>query len=148
MISVLTYLLLCLLVCPSHSVPVERAGEHLGDSPGDSDTDSDEEYEGYANDDIMAVYKELETEDASILTAIELLYTTYVHDHIHDVPLLTILEQEPHSVTIMVKPKEMQPNSQVSQSPIPPWRPANMSFARSSCSMSAYLPTASHMSII
>ena len=130
MISVLTYLLLCLLVCPSHSVPVERAGEHLGDSPGDSDTDSDEEYEGYANDDIMAVYKELETEDASILTAIELLYTTYVHDHIHDVPLLTILEQEPHSVTIMVKPKEMQPNTQVSQSHITPCRPANMFFAR------------------
>ena len=130
MTSVFTCLLLCLLVCPSHSVPLERAGEHLGDNPGDSDTESDEHYEGYADDDIMAVYKELETEDASILTAIELLYTTYVHDHIHDVPLLTILEQEPHSVTIMVKPKQMQPNTQVSQSPLPPYRPANNSCAR------------------
>ena len=80
-----------------------------------TDIESEEEYVDY---DDISVYERLEKEDESILTEIEKLYTAFMHhehdhDHLHQVPLLSISEQEPHSMTIMVQPEQIQPDTMV-----------------------------------
>jgi len=75
----------------------------------DSDDDEDDE---------TSIYESIRDEDQDILTKIEKLYAAFKshehhHGHLPDLPLLSIVEQEPHSMTIRVKPKEVQPDTMV-----------------------------------
>ena len=75
---------------------------------------SEEEY----NDDV-SVYESIRDENQDILTKIEKLYSAFRshehhHGHLPDLPLLSIVEQEPHSMTIRVKPREVMPDTMVS----------------------------------
>ena len=73
--------------------------------------ESEEEYDDH---DDVSVYERLEKEDEAIFTDIEKLYTAFTHsDHLHQVPLLSIFGQEPHSITIMVQPEQIQPDTMV-----------------------------------
>jgi hypothetical protein len=78
---------------------------------------SDEEYDDKDEDD-NSVYETIRDENQDILTKIEKLYTAFRsdehhHGHLPDLPLLSIVEQEPHSMTIMLKPREVQPDTMV-----------------------------------
>ena len=78
-----------------------------------------EEYDDAEEDDI-SVYETIRDENQDILTKIEKLYTAFKsHEHHHghkpDLPLLSIVEQEPHSMTIRLKPKEVMPDTMVSK---------------------------------
>ena len=75
---------------------------------------TEEEY----NDDV-SVYESIRDENQDILTKIEKLYSAFRshehhHGHLPDLPLLSIVEQEPHSMTIRVKPREVMPDTMVS----------------------------------
>jgi len=70
------------------------------------------------NEDDISIYESIRDENQDILTKIEKLYTAFKshehhHGHLPDIPLLSIVEQEPHSMTIMVKPKEVKPDTMV-----------------------------------
>ena len=74
--------------------------------------------EEYDEEDDISVYETIRDENHDILTKIEKLYTAFRshehhHGHLPDLPLLSIVEQEPHSMTIMVKPKEVVPDTMV-----------------------------------
>ena len=74
--------------------------------------------EEYEKEDDVSVYETIRDENHDILTKIEKLYTAFKshehhHGHLPDLPLLSIVEQEPHSMTIMLKPKEVQPDTMV-----------------------------------
>jgi hypothetical protein len=78
---------------------------------------SDEEYDDEEEDD-NSVYETIRDENQDILTKIEKLYTAFRshehhHGHLPALPLLSIVEQEPHSMTIMLKPREVQPDTMV-----------------------------------
>jgi hypothetical protein len=118
--SVSVFLLIAVMAFPGHSYPVERDKDVINiekyaitHKNSDNESNSNEDFEEYNNDDEMSVYKSLEKEDETILTEIEKLYTAFVHDHMNEVPLLSILAQEPHSLTIMVQPKQVQPDRMV-----------------------------------
>ena len=71
-------------------------------------------------EDDISVYETIRDENQDILTKIEKLYTAFKshehhHGHIPDLPLLSIVEQEPHSMTIRLKPKEVMPDTMVSK---------------------------------
>ena len=117
------FLLIAAKAYTGHSYPVERdkdvinneesASMDIAHTNNEDKSNSNEEYAEYADDDEMSVYKLLENEDETILTEIEKLYTAFVHDHLNEVPLLRILAQKPHSLTIMVQPKHVHPNTMV-----------------------------------
>ena len=78
---------------------------------------AEEEYDEEDEDDV-SVYETIRDENHDILTKIEKLYTAFKshehhHGHLPDLPLLSIVEQEPHSMTIMVKPREVVPDTMV-----------------------------------
>ena len=71
------------------------------------------------DDDDVSVYESIRDENQDILTKIEKLYSAFRshehhHGHLPDLPLLSIVEQEPHSMTIRVKPREVMPDTMVS----------------------------------
>ena len=76
-----------------------------------------EEYD----EDEISIYESIRDENQDILTKIEKLYTAFKshehhHGHLPDIPLVSIVEQEPHTMTIMLKPKEVKPDTMVSLS--------------------------------
>jgi hypothetical protein len=78
---------------------------------------NDEDYDSESD---LSIYESIHYENVSILTKIERLYNafksqTLQHDrhHWHEFPLLSIVETEPHSMTIMLKPKELKPDTMV-----------------------------------
>ena len=95
---------ICLVLGASHALPAARTSEEH-DILYDDDVIDD--------DDDMSVYKELESEDYSILTELEKLYTAYMHETTHDTPLLSILDQGAHSMTILVRPRYHHPDTKV-----------------------------------
>ena len=118
--SVAVFLLMGVMAFPSHSNPVERDKNFTNNEQpafthknNENESNSNEDYAECEDDDEMSVYKRLEKEDKTILTEIEKLYTAFVHDHLNEVPLLSILAQKPHSLTIMVQPKLVHPNTVV-----------------------------------
>ena len=80
------------------------------------------EEDDYYDEDIdggYSVYESIRDENHDILTKIEKLYTAFKsHEHysghLPDIPLLSIARKEPHKMIIMVKPKEVQPDTLVS----------------------------------
>jgi len=75
---------------------------------------SSEEEDG----DDVSVYESIRDENQDILTKIEKLYSAFRshehhHGHLPDLPLLSIVEQEPHSMTIRIKPREVMPDTMV-----------------------------------
>ena len=57
-------------------------------------------------------------EDIELLTKIEILYNAFKsqdhqHKHPHKFPLLSVVETEPHSMTIMVTPELLKPETMV-----------------------------------
>jgi hypothetical protein len=122
MSSVAIFLLIAVTAFPGKSNPVERDKDVINSeqiismdiSHKNNENESKlNDYAEYEDDDEMSVYKLLEKEDETILTEIEKLYTAFVHDHLNEVPLLRILAQKPHSLTIMVQPKLVHPNTMV-----------------------------------
>ena len=89
----------------------------MGDNEFKVMLSSDEGYDDEDEDDV-SVYETIRDENQDILTKIEKLYTAFRshehhHGHLPDLPLLSIVEQEPHSMTIMVKPREVVPDTMV-----------------------------------
>jgi len=73
-----------------------------------------EEYD----DNNVSIYESIRDENQDILTKIEKLYSAFKsHEHHHghqpDLPLVSMVEQEPHSMTIRLKPKEIMPDTMV-----------------------------------
>ena len=71
----------------------------------------------YSKNDI-SIYDLIRDENVAILTKIERLYNAFKsqihrHENQHQFPLLTIVETDPHSMTIMVKPEEFKPDTMV-----------------------------------
>ena len=80
--------------------------------------DNDEDYDSAESD--ISIYESIKDEKYSILTKIERLYNTFKshpvhhdldHDHDHDLPLLSIASKEPQSITIMIKPRQLKPDT-------------------------------------
>ena len=74
--------------------------------------------EEYEDDDDVSIYDSIRDENRDILTKIEKLYSAFKsHEHHHghqpDLPLVSMLEQEPHSMTIRLKPREVMPDTMV-----------------------------------
>ena len=74
-----------------------------------------EEYD----EDHASIYESIRDENQDILTKIEKLYSAFKsHEHPHghqpDLPLVSMVEQEPHSMTIRLKPREIMPDTMVS----------------------------------
>ena len=118
--SVAMFLLIAVMALPGNSYPEERDKNVINNEEpaisnknNENESHSNEDYVEYEDDDEMSVYERLEKEDETILTEIEKLYTAFVHDHLNEVPLLSILAQKPHSLTIMVQPKHVHPNTMV-----------------------------------
>ena len=93
-----------LILGTSHALPTARSSDEQ-DILYDDDILDD--------DDNLSVYKELESEDYSILTELEKLYTAYMHETKHDTPLLSILDQGEHTMTILVRPRHHHQNTKV-----------------------------------
>ena len=79
---------------------------------------SDEKEEDYDSESDVSVYESIRDEKEAILTKIERLYNAFKsqahqHEHLHEFPLVSIVETEPHSMTIMVKPKQLKPDTMV-----------------------------------
>ena len=79
--------------------------------------DNDEDYQ---SDSEHSIYESIKNENISILTKIEKLYNafkTYTADHDrrhpHEIPLLSIVTTEPHSMTVRIKPRKLEPDSMV-----------------------------------
>ena len=73
-----------------------------------------EEYD----EDNASIYESIRDENQDILTKIEKLYSAFKsHEHHHghrpDLPLVSMVEQEPHSMTIRLKPREVMPDTMV-----------------------------------
>ena len=71
----------------------------------------------YSKNDI-SIYDLIRDENVAILTKIERLYNAFKsqihqHENQYQFPLLTIVETDPHSMTIMVKPEEFKPDTMV-----------------------------------
>ena len=113
--SMAVFLMIAVMTFPGHSYPLERDKDVINNEQPSitHENNENEDYAEYGDDDEMSVYKRLEKEDENILTEIEKLYTAFVHTHLNEVPLLSILAQEPHSLTIMVQPKLVHPNTMV-----------------------------------
>ena len=114
------FLLIAVMAFPGNSYPEERDQNVINNEEpaisnknNENESHSNEDYVEYEDDDEMSVYERLEKEDETILTEIEKLYTAFIHDHLNEVPLLSILAQETHSLTIMVQPKHVHPNTMV-----------------------------------
>jgi len=63
----------------------------------------------------ISVYDSIRDSSPEILTAVERRYKSHKQHH-HDEdqsPLLSLVTQQPHSMTIMMKPSKMEPESQV-----------------------------------
>ena len=72
-------------------------------------------YSEESDDDFyLSVYDSIRDSSPEILTAVERRYKSHKQHH-HDelTPLLSLITKEPHSMTIMMKPKKMEPESQV-----------------------------------
>ena len=74
---------------------------------------------GYETESHLSIYESIKDEKSSILTKIERLYNAFkshpVHqDQDHEFPLLTIDSSEPHSVTIKIQTRHLQPDTMVS----------------------------------
>ena len=77
-----------------------------------------EKEEDYDSESDVSVYESIRDEKEAILTKIERLYNAFKsqahqHEHLHEFPLVSIVETEPHSMTIMVKPKQLKPDTMV-----------------------------------
>ena len=89
------------------------------DSPLTSSSEESGE-EDYDSENDVSIYESIRNENVSILTKIERLYNAFKsqtlqheHHHSHEFPLLSIVEAEPHSMTIMLKPRQLKPDSMV-----------------------------------
>ena len=73
------------------------------------------EYSEDSEDDFyLSVYASIRDSNPEILTAVERRYKSHKQHHHEDLtPLLSLVTQEPHSMTIMMKPNKMEPESQV-----------------------------------
>ena len=108
--------ILFLTIGKQFSSPMKRNEYEVMLSKIEEKEDYDEEI-----DDGYSIYESIRDENHDILTKIEKLYTAFKsdehhHEHLPDIPLLSIVKQEPHTMTIMVKPKEFQTDTLVSGS--------------------------------
>merc|ERR1711997_1303913 len=72
-------------------------------------------YSDESEDDFfLSIYDSIRDSSPDILTAVERRYKSHKQHHHEDLtPLLSLVTQEPHSMTIMMKPSKMEPESQV-----------------------------------
>ena len=62
----------------------------------------------------MSIYDSIRDSNPEILTAVERRYKSHKQHHHEDLtPLLSLVTQEPHSMTIMLVPSKMEPQSQI-----------------------------------
>ena len=62
----------------------------------------------------VTVYDSIRDSRPEILTTVERRYKSHKQHHHEDLtPLLSLITQEPHSMTIMMKPNKMEPQSKV-----------------------------------
>ena len=64
----------------------------------------------------LSIYESIKDEKSSILTKIERLYNAFKSHPVHqdqEFPLLTIDSSEPHSVTIKIQTRHLQPDTMV-----------------------------------
>ena len=85
-----------------------------------NDTDLiSEDYPVYSEeseeDFFLSIYDSIRDSSPDILTAVERRYKSHKqHHHDEDLsPLLSLVTQEPHSMTIMMKPSKMEPQSKI-----------------------------------
>ena len=79
--------------------------------------DNEEDYESESE---HSIYASIKNENISILTKIERLYNAFKsytadHDrhHPHEIPLLSIVTTEPHTLTVRIKPRKLEPDTMV-----------------------------------
>ena len=84
-----------------------------------NDTDlSSSDYSVYSEeteeDFYVSVYDSIRDSSPDILTAVERRYKSHKQHHHEDLsPLLSLVTQEPHSMTIMMKPSKMEAQSKI-----------------------------------
>ena len=80
----------------------------------------EDDNDDYKSESELSIYESIKNENILILTKIERLYNAFKsytadHDshHPHEIPLISIVTTEPHSMTVRIKPKKLEPDSMV-----------------------------------
>ena len=102
---------LCLFLIPCCSIPVGKDKDDLKELTNEDDFLED--FPEEEQRDKMWVYKSLKAEEEAYLNDIEKLYMAFIDHHGKEVPLLRNLDEEVHSLSFLVQPRELQPNTMV-----------------------------------
>ena len=80
----------------------------------------EDDNDDYESESELSIYESIKNENILILTKIEKLYNSFKsytadHDrhHPHEIPLTSIVTTEPHSLTVRIKLRRLEPDSMV-----------------------------------
>lgn len=82
--------------------------EYHDDYSDDFEYSEDEDLTDYES-----VYDSIRDEIPELLTQVERKYKTHIQHQHGESPLLSLVTREPHTMTIMMKPMKMEPNTKV-----------------------------------
>jgi len=82
--------------------------EYHDDYSDDFEYSEDEDLTDYES-----VYDSIRDEIPELLTQVERKYKTHIQHQHGESPLLSLVTREPHTMTIMMKPMKMEPNTKI-----------------------------------
>ena len=107
----------------SDNVTVDYIIDHLLDNHHYDDHYHYDSYDDLLDDDVdyESVYDAIRDELPEVLTQVERRYKTHIQHHYeqhpdHPHPLLSLVSQEPHTMTIMMRPMKKEPRIKVNSS--------------------------------